>query len=106
MTEEAVKDDVDTRRVVRMVLGGLTLSHFGTNNFDPIYFGRVLAIPLFSGVITASAKQTARIAAQEYLGDMIDQEYHPSQRSVFREILDGLEFHVKHLRGQSKDCGA
>lgn len=103
MTEDN-KDDVETRRIVRMVLGGLTLSHFGTENFDPIYFGRVLAIPFMAGLIKGSTRRIARIASQEYLGDTPETNYSDDAKGCFKDIRSGLEFRIKQLRQQERSA--
>jgi hypothetical protein len=85
------------RRVVRTVLGGLTLAHAGTDNYDPIYLGRTLAIWYKDGHLPGTHRQVARIAATEYIGDREDTQYLGSSREVFKDILAGLEFRLKLL---------
>ncbi len=85
------------RRVVRTVLAGLTLAHAGTDNFDPIYFGRTLAIWYKSGHLPGTHRQVSRIATQEYVGDREDTEYLGTNKDVFDDILAGLQFRLKIL---------
>lgn len=98
MTDTEQTDELEIRRIVRLVLMGLVISHLGIGNFDPIYFGRVLAFHYLAGVLPGSLRTVARIAAQEYIGDSADQDSSIDHRTCRDSILAGLEFKVKQAK--------